>query len=161
MPQGRKAPPGKYITALFSYARCKILVAKIKKPPPETGGGSVFIPRNRAAKAPLPTAVLMDESPRSRSSGFPDSFQPSQENLSGVRGKERFVWYTAAGPLPVFTGFPIKLLRALQCCTFLKNAGHCQAGIRRAPGQLVKAPLYLAADKRYTSLSKLQPREPP
>lgn len=60
------------------------------------------------------------------------SFQPSQDgSLSGIRGKE-FFRLTAAGPLQISTGFPIKPVDAF---TFLENVtrrSKCQSAVKRA-----------------------------
>ena len=78
------------------------------------------------AKAPLPTAVLQDESNKAGLPAFRVLFGLPKNKSQWRTGKRTFFRYTAAGPLPLFTGFPIKLSGALYSVNILKKGWPCQ-----------------------------------
>ena len=64
---------------------------------------------DRTAKAPLPRSVHKDEA-QSRSSGFQLLFGLPRRLSSGARGKEEYIWFTAAGTTPELHGIPYEVL---------------------------------------------------
>ena len=76
-------------------------------------------------KAPLSPGMASDVS--GRSSGSPDLLRPSRTVVQWHTGEKVFYGLTAAGPLPIHTGFPIKPLRAPDLCGIGCRWTTCQA----------------------------------
>ncbi len=79
-------------------------------------------------KAPLSPGMASDVS--GRSSGSPDLLRPSRTVVQWHTGEKVFYGLTAAGPLPIHTGFPIKPLRAPDSCGIGRRWTTCQACCR-------------------------------